>query len=33
MKRIKHKKEMVLDYRTIKIKSLQFFETRGLQTQ
>jgi hypothetical protein len=29
IKRIKHKKELVLDYRTMKIQSLQFFEIRN----
>jgi len=33
MKRIKHKKKLVLDYLTMKIKSLQSFETWELQTQ
>jgi hypothetical protein len=33
MKRIKHKKKLVLDYLTMKIKSLHSFETWELQTQ
>jgi len=33
MKRIKHKKKLVLGYLTMKIKSLQSFEKWELQTQ
>jgi hypothetical protein len=33
MKRIKHKKKLVLDYLTMKVKSLQSFQTWELQTQ